>query len=105
VSSHDVRNLGACLLCKELGTFDPKAVRLPLLLILQRDGRGRRTVGAHPRCLLRGDEAHPDIRFITTLGPDEMGKIRRDDLPDRAYRRVIVAHAAQLNGAQGKVSP
>ncbi len=108
MSAHDVRNLGTCILCQKIGTFDPRMASIALLLILQRPGRGKSRIGAHPRCLVREETGgghrtkYVDIRFITILGVEEMGKIRRDDLPEEAYRRVIVAHAAQMQQLEGK---
>lgn len=103
MSAHDVRSLGTCCLCQKLGSYDARLAEIELLLVL-RTGYGKRAqrVGAHPRCLVRGDRGKEDIAFITTLGVDEMGKIRRNDLPDPIYRRVIVAHAAQMQKTEGK---
>lgn len=105
MSAHDVRSLGTCCLCQKLGSYDPRLTGIDLLLVLQ-TGYGPKKapkVGAHPRCLVRYDKdvRHADISFITILGPDEMGKIRRDDLPDDIYRRLIVAHDAQVRQISG----
>ncbi len=105
MSAHDVRNLGQCILCHDIGSFDPRA-SVALLLVLRngsgKTGRGVGRIGAHPRCLVRGAEKKEDISFITKLGVEEMGKIRRDDLPDHLYRRVIVAHDSQSRRLEGK---
>lgn len=82
ITSHDVRRMRVCYLCKKLGIYKPKNADVKMALVIQVSNRLR--LYAHPRCFEKLGRPK-----LLALPLKELAHIRLCDVSMRTMQAIL----------------